>query len=448
MADLLSSSDAVRFLLEEAVKNGADAAESCSVNTISASAECRNQKTETLEHAQTSGVDLRVFCGKRQALVSSSVFEKGTLKELAERAVQMAKNVPEDPFCGPADPSLLATEFPDPDVYDGSEHDMQQLLDLALAAEDAALSVKGVTLSDGAGAGIEKSDIITASTTGFYREHKRSSASFSVCVIAGNDEQGKETDYDYSSAVYFSDLESPEVIGKKAGERAVKQLNPIKIASQTMDVVFEPRLARGLIGVLTGAINGSSIARGTSFLKDRLHKEVLPEGLTLLEDPFKKRGGASRACDAEGLPCRPQALVENGVLQTWLLDLHSARQLKMTPNGHASRGLGGTPRPGASNLVLNGGDISPKEMISGIKNGLYVTQLFGQGVNMVTGDYSRGASGFLIENGKITVPVSEITVAGDLKEMFLNLVAADDLDDRYTVNVPTLLVPRMSVAGK
>lgn len=448
MTETLSLSNAIGFLIESAKKNGADAAESFGVRSTTVSAECRQQKTETLEYAQTESVDLRVFYGKRQAIVSSSVLEKNALKELAERAVQMAKAVPEDPYCGLADPSLQTHNPVDLDMYDPAETNTQTLLNLALATEDAALSINGVSQSDGAGASVDKLHIIMASTTGFEREYDRSSASFSVSVIAADKDGNKEMDYDYSSAVYFSDLESAGKIGKNAGERAVKRLHSRKIESQTMDVVFEPRLARGLIGTLTGAINGAAIARGTSFLKDCLNTELLPAELTLFENPHKKRGLHSRPCDAEGLLCQPRALVKNGVLTTWLLDLHSARKLNMDSTGHASRGLGGLPHPSASNLTLTGGTSTPEELIAGIKNGIYVTQLFGQGVNMITGDYSRGAAGFLIENGQITVPVSEITVAGNLKDMFKNMIAANDLDERYAVDVPTLCLPGLSVAGK
>ena len=448
MTKSLSLSDAVEFLIEQAQKNGSDAAESFGIDSTAISVECRQQKTETIEYAQTSAVDLRVFCNRQQAIVSSSVLKKNALKELAERAVQMAKAVPEDSYCGLADPTLQAKTLPDLDIYDDTDISSQRLLDLALKTEEAALSVNGVSQSDGAGAGIDKSHIIMASTTGFRREYNRSSASFSVSVIAADDSGNREMDYDYSSAVYFSDLEEAEKVGKNAGERAVKRLNPRKIASQTMDVVFDPRLARELIGTLTSAINGAAIARGTSFLKDCLYTQILPKELTLFEDPHKKRGLRSRPCDAEGLLCHPCALVENGVLTTWLLDLHSARKLNMPPTAHATRGLGNPPHPSASNLVLTGGNATPKELISGIKKGIYVTQLFGQGVNMITGDYSRGAAGFLIENGQITIPVSEITVAGNLKDMFKNMIAANDLDEHYSVNVPTLCLPQLSVAGK
>jgi len=448
MTETLSLSNAISFLIEHAKKNGADAAESFGINSTTISAECRQQKTETLEYAQTAAVDLRVFCGRRQSVVSSSVLEKNALKELAERAVQMAEIVPEDPYCGLADPALQAQNFPELDMYDAAETSTQDLLNLALEAEDAALSVSGVFQSDGAGANVDKSHIIMASTTGFRREYDRSSASFSVSVIAADSDGNKEMDYDYSSAVYFSDLETPEQIGKNAGERAVKRLHSRKIASQTMDVVFEPRLARGLIGTLTGAINGAAIARGTSFLKDSLNTQLLPAELSLFENPHKKHGLHSRPCDAEGLLCQPCALVKNGVLTTWLLDLHSARKLNLPPTGHAARGIGGLPHPSASNMTLTGGTATPEELISNIEKGLYVTQLFGQGVNMITGDYSRGAAGFLIQNGQITVPVSEVTVAGNLKDMFKSMIAANDLNDRYAVDVPTLCIPHLSVAGK
>lgn len=448
MTETLNLSDAVDFLIEQSRKAGADAAESFGIHSLTISAECRSQKTENLEYAETSAVDLRVFCGKKPAIVSCSILDKKTLGELAERAVQMAKAVPEDPYCGLASPELQAKDFPDLDLYDPSEQTTAALLDLALKTEDAALSVSGVSQSDGAAAGVEKSHIIMASSTGFRREYNRSSASASVSVIATASDGSKETDYDYTSAVYFSDLEDSEKIGKSAGQRAVKRLNPQKIPSQTMDVVLEPRLARGLLGTFSGAINGTGIARGTSFLKDCMGQEIFPAGLSIIETPHKKRGPASRPCDAEGLPCRQRALVDKGVLTSWLLDLHSARKLNLDPTGHAARGLGSNPHPSASNLTLTGGTVRPDELFADIKYGLFLTQLFGQGIDMITGDYSRGASGFLIENGQITTPVSEITIAGNLKNMFKNMAAANDLNDRYAFNAPTIRLFGMSVAGK
>ncbi len=448
MTETLTLSNAVDFLIEQSRKAGADAAESFGIHSLTISAECRLQKTENLEYAETSAVDLRVFCGKKPAVVSSGILDKKTLSELAERAVQMAKAVPEDPYCGLASPEQQVKDFPDLDLYDPSEQTTATLLDLALKTEDAALSVSGVSQSDGAAAGVEKSHIIMASSTGFRREYDRSSASASVSVIATASDGSKETDYDYTSAVYFSDLENGEKIGKNAGERAVKRLNPQKIPSQTMDVVLEPRLARGLLGTFSSAINGTGIARGTSFLKDCMGQEIFPAGLSVIETPHKTRGPASRPCDAEGLPCVQRALIDKGVLTSWLLDLHSARKLNLDPTGHAARGLGSNPHPSASNLTLTGGTVQPEELISDIKYGLYLTQLFGQGIDMITGDYSRGASGFLIENGQITTPVSEITIAGNLRHMLKNMAAANDLNDRYAFNAPTVRLFGMSVAGK
>ncbi len=448
MTETLRLSDAVEFLIEHARKSGADAAESFGADSLSVSAECRAGKTENLEYARTAAVDLRVFCGKRPAVVSSGVLDKAALTELAERAVEMAKAVPEDPYCGLAEAEEQTGTSVDLDLYDAVDRSTADLLELALTAEDAALSVAGVKQSDGAGAGIEKSHVLMASTTGFHREFDRSAASASVSVIAENENGDKETDYDYSSAVYFSDLEDGAKIGKNAGERAVRRLNPRKIESRTMDVVLEPRLARGLLGTLAGAVNGAGIARGTSFLKDSLGAEIFPPDLSVLENPLKKRGAASRPCDAEGLPCAPLALVDKGVLTSWLLDLRSARKLGLKSNGHAARGLGSNPRPSASNLTLAGGKATPRELCADIKRGLYLTQLFGQGIDMITGEYSRGAAGFLIENGEITVPVAEITIAGNLKTMFKNMAAANDLDGRHAFDAPTVRLFGMTVAGK
>lgn len=447
MTQTLSPADAVGFLIAHAKKCGADAAESRGVNSISVSAGCRFGKTESLEQSQAAAVDLRVFVGHRQAVVASSVLDTETLSGLAERAVEMAKVVPEDPYCGLADPSEQARTFADLDLCDPADRSTDELLTAALKAEDAALSVAGVTNSNGAEAAFDRSFGTIASTTGFSRRFERSSCGFSVSVVAGTDE--KETDYDYSSAVYFSDLDAPENIGRNAAERAVRRLGAKKIESETMDVVFEPRLSRGFVGTLTDAINGAAIARGTSFLKDALNTAILPETLSVVERPFLTRGHASRTCDAEGLPTSERALVDKGVLTTWLLDLRSARQLGLKPTGHASRGLGGTPHPTPSNLILEGGSVSPDDLIADIRRGLYVTNLFGQGVDLITGDYSRGASGFLIENGRLTTPVSEVTVAGNLREMFKTMTAANDLSARrHAVNAPTVRIAAMSVAGK
>lgn len=448
MTESLSPINAVEFLIERAKKQGADAAESFGVSSTSVSAEVRGRKTETLEYSETSGVDLHVFCGKKQALISSSVLDTKTLDELAGRAVEMAKAVPDDPYSGLADPEMQAKEFEDLDLYDSAVQTTESLLELALRTEAAALDVKGVTQSNGVGASTETTEIIMASTTGFNRRYKRSNTAFSVSALAQDKDGAKETDYDYSSAVYLSDLASPEEIGRSAGERTVKRLGAKKIPSAVMDVILEPRIAKGLLGILASAINGTSIARGTSFLKESMGEQLFSQNLSVIENPHRLRGQSSRPCDAEGLPTVRRAIIDHGILTTWMLDLHSARKLGLAPTGHASRGLGGNTHPAPSNMSLTGGTVTPEELMSDIKQGLYITQLFGQGVNMITGDYSRGASGFLIENGKITAPVHEITIAGTLKDMFRNMAAANDLDERYAFSSPTVRLFNMSVAGK
>jgi PmbA protein len=265
-------------------------------------------------------------------------------------------------------------------------------------------------------------------------------------VLAGGSD-GMERDYDYSSAVYAADLRSPEDIGRSAGERTVKRLGARKMPTGKLPVVFDPRVSGGLLGHLAGAINGASIARGGSFLKDKMGQQVLPKGFTVIDDPHRQRGLRSKPCDGEGLANQRRAFIEDGVLTSWVLDLRSARQLGLESTGHASRGTGGPPSPSITNFYLEPGKLSRQELIADIKQGFYVVELIGMGVNGVTGDYSRGAAGYWIENGEITFPVNEMTVAGNLKDMFLNLIAADDLVFRTGVDAPTLRIEGMTLAG-
>jgi PmbA protein len=265
-------------------------------------------------------------------------------------------------------------------------------------------------------------------------------------VLAGNG-TGMERDYEFTSAVFSDDLDDPAEVGRQAGERAVNRLNPRKVGTQKVPIVYDPRVSNGLLRHLAGAINGSAIARGTSFLKDRMAKQILPSDLSVIDDPHRKRGMASKPFDAEGIANEKLALVENGVLRSWVLDLRSARQLGLETTGRASRGTSGPPSPSTTNLYLPAGKISPAALIADIKAGLYVNELMGFGINGVTGDYSRGAAGFWIENGEIAYPVSEITIAGNLKDMFMNMVAADDLVFRYGVNAPTVRIEGMTIAG-
>jgi PmbA protein len=317
----------------------------------------------------------------------------------------------------------------------------------ARAAEGAALAVTGVSKSGGASASAGIGGMVLATSTGFRGAYLASSHSLSMTAIAGEG-TAMERDYDYSAAPHASDLESPETIGRSAGERAVARLNPRKVTTRKVPVVFDPRVAGTLISHLASAINGASVARKTSFLKDKMGTKLFGAGVRIVDDPFRKRGLRSRPFDGEGVKGETLALVEDGMLQTWLLDCASARELGFTTNGRANRGVSSMPSPGATNLYLDAGKIPPAEMIADIKDGFYVTDLIGMGVNGVTGDYSRGASGHWIENGKRTYPVSEVTIAGHLLDIFRNLMPASDLHFRYGVNAPTVRVEGLTVAGQ
>ena len=426
-------------LISDARKAGAEAADAIVVDGTSVSVTSRLGKLEQLERSEGGDIGLRVLIGKRQAIVSSSDRSKEALKELVERAVAMARTVPEDPYCGLAAPEQLAKSLPALDICDPAEVSAETLIEKAKACEAAALDIKGVTNSEGASASWGKSQVAIVASNGFVRTYELS-------VIAGENDH-METDYDYTSAVYFTDLKAPAEVGVGAGTRAVRKLGGRKVSSQKVPVIFDARVARGLVSHFLGAINGSSIARGTSFLKDAMNADVFASGINIFEDPHRNRGLRSKPCDAEGLANMGRALIDKGQLTTWILDLRSARQLNLTPTGHATRGTGSPPSAGTTNVWLEAGKDSPIALMSDIKEGLFVTDLSGQGVNGVTGDYSRGAVGFWIENGQITYPVHEITIAGNLKDMFKRITPANDLDLRYGIDAPTVRIDGMSLAG-
>src|SRR5690349_1920865 len=438
--------DILTDLIAKAKRLGADAADAVLFEGASISHARRLGKVEKLERSEGYDLGLRVFFGKRQATVSSNDRSAAALEELAERAVTMARVVPEDPYCGIAAPEDLARDIPRLDIFDPAEPAPETLIERAMAAEDAARAVSGVTNSEGAEAGWGRSKVVLAASNGFTGSYETSGQGVSVAVVAGNG-TGMERDYDFASAVYGADLEDAAAVGKRAGERAVKRLKPRKVASQKVPVVFDPRIARSLIGHLTGAISGPSIARGTSFLKDKLGQQIFAKGIFVREDPHRQRGLRSKPFDAEGIANQRRAIVEDGVLTTWLLDLASARQLGLKTTGHAARGTGSPPGPAPTNLWLEPGKLSPQELMADIAQGFYVTELMGMGVNGITGDYSRGAAGFWIERGALAYPVSEVTIAGNLKEMFLQLAAAADLEFKTGFDAPTVRIEGMTVAG-
>lgn len=441
-----SIEDVVEALVKEAIKAGADAADALVAEGVSHAASFRLGKLEDIERSEGQDLGLRVMVGQRQAVVSSSDLSKQGLGPLAERAVAMAKLAPEDPYCGLAPEDRLAKEFPELDLIDPDEPGSDHLIDLARTAEEAALATEGVTNSSGAGASWGRSGIVLATSAGFVGSYGATSHGVSVSVVAGEGE-AMESDYDYTQARHAEDLESAEKVGASAGERVIKRLGPRRAESQSVPVVYDPRISSGLVGHLAGAISGSGIARGSSFLKDAMGEQVFKSGLRIVDDPHRKRGFGSKPFDGEGVANKRNNLIDDGRLTTWLLDMATSRQLGLETTGHASRGIGGPPSPGTSNLYMEPGAMTPDELMADIKSGLYITGLIGSGVNGITGDYSRGASGFWIENGEIAFPVNEITIAGNLKTMFAEMTPANDLEFKGRVNAPTIRIDGMTIAG-
>lgn len=436
--------DRVAELVEAAKRAGADAADAVVMRSRASSVSVRLGKVEGTESSESDDMSLRVFVGQRVASVSAAM--NSDAAALAERAVAMAKVSPEDPYQTLADPHRLATEILDLDLVDPTEVSAERLTQDALAAEEAALAVEGVTNSSGASASAGAGGLVLATSHGFVGAYSATRFSRVVSVIAGSG-TGMETDYDFSSRLHFADLEAPDKIGRTAGERAVKRLNSRRIKTGVYPVVYDPRMARGIAGSIAAAINGASVARKTSFLRDKMGQQIASAGITITDEPLRRRGPSSRPFDGEGVQGEKLVPVENGVLKAWMLSTSVARELGLETNGRGVRSASSVTAS-STNFAIEPGDVSPEELIAGIKNGFYVTDLFGHGTNLITGDYSRGAAGFWIENGEIAYPVSEITIASNLKDMFMRMVPANDLDRNFGTAAPTLLIEGMTVAGE
>jgi PmbA protein len=439
--------DRATDLVARATRAGADAADAVYAANGSTDVQVRLGALEDVQRSEGEEIGLRVFIGNRSASASSSDLSAEALDALAERAVAMAREAPEDPYAGLAPQDrLMRTPPPRLDIDDGQDVSPQLLRERAMAAEDAARAIAGVTNSEGGSASAGSAVMGLATSHGFSGSYSGTSHGVSASVLAG--EGGDmQRDYAYSSVRHLSDLEDAEAIGRLAGERAVARMNPIKLKSGAMTVVYDPRAGGSLIGHLLGAISGSGIARKTSFLLEALGTSVFSKLVTIVDDPLRKRGLRSRPFDGEGLATQSSSLIDAGLLTGWLMESASARQLGLQPTGHATRGVSGAPGAGASNLHMMPGTDSPAALLADIKHGFYVTELIGSGVNGLTGDYSRGASGFLIRDGQIAEAVSEVTIAGNLKDMFAALIPANDLQFRYAVNVPTIRVDGMMLAG-
>ena len=439
--------DLLDDLLARARKAGADAADAMLVESAGLSATRRLGKLEKIERAEGSDLGLRVFVGQRQALVSTGDLGADSLNRLIANALAIASAVPEDRYAGLAAPDQIAREVGQLDLDDGQEPAAEALVELAAAAEDAALAEPGISNSEGAEAGWSRTRTTLVATNGFAGSTARSRHSLSAAVIAGANGR-MERDYEFATVVRARDLPDPAELGRRAAKRALGRLNPRKVKSQSLPVVLDPRVAPGIVRHLASAIAGPAVARGTTFLKDKLGERIFPPGVTIVDDPQRADGLRSASFDAEGIGARRRKLVDAGVLTTWLLDCASARQLGLETTGHAARGVTSPPSPSPSNAYVEAGEVSPDQLMSDIEQGVYVIEMLGMGINYVTGDYSRGAAGFWIQDGALAWPVSEITIAGNLVDMFQQLRPADDLEFRYGIDAPTLRIDGMTVAGQ
>lgn len=428
--------DAALTLLEAAKRAGAEVAEVGLYEGASVGIQRRLGKIEETERAETTELGLRVFLGRRSASVSANAIDHDAFQRLAEQAVAMAKVVPEDPYAeiplAPPAPDAAFLELDDP-----LEPTAEALIARASLAEDAALAVPGINNSEGASASWSRAVSVLATSRGFLGEYARSFHSISVTAIAGTG-TAMQRDYDYDSKVYGADLSDPAQLGRDAAARALARLNPVRPSTAKLPVVFDPRVAGSFLGHLAGAISGAAIARGTSFLKDALGQMVFTPGVTIIDDPLRVRGLRSRPFDREGQAVRQMKFIEDGRLSEWVLDTRAANQLGLKTNGHAG---------GLSNFYMQPGRMTPAQLMADIPLGLYVTEMIGSGINGLTGDYSRGAAGFMIRNGQLAEPVAELTIAGNLKDMFLNLMPADDLVFKRGTDAPTLRIEGMTMAG-
>jgi PmbA protein len=431
-------------LLAHARRAGADEADAVLFSGTSLSVSRRLGKIEHVERSEGRDLGLRVFVGERSAIVSAPGMDVSSFADIAARAVAMARVVPADPLSSLGE--LRDIPPADLDLDDPAEPDALALGARAAVAEDAVLAVAGITNTEGADAGYSRSEAVLVTSRGFTGSYRRTGHSISATALAGSG-TGMQRDYDYSSAVHLSDLDDPAGIGNRAAERALARLDPTRPKTARVPVVYDPRVSASLLGHLSGAVNGAGIVRGTSFLRDRMGKRIFAEGIVVRDDPRRRRGLRSRPFDGEGQPTAPLDIIADGVLMSWILDSRSARQLGLKTTGHAARGTSGPPGPSATNLYLEPGKLTPAELMADITEGLYITELIGSGINGVTGDYSRGAAGFMIRDGALAEPVAEITIAGNLIEMFARLTPANDLRFLRGTDAPTIRIDGMMMAG-
>lgn len=436
----------LKKLLAYAKTHGAESADAISTHGRSLGMVVRQGELEDVDSSEGRDIGLRVLVGQRQACVSSSDLSEASLDRLAERAVAMAKLAPEDAYCGLADPSLLSDKSPELDVYDGTHMSPQLLKQRALEVEAAAAAVSGVQQAEGASASWSTSALYFMTSHGFSNGWRASRHSLSVTAIAEKD-GAMERDYDSDSTRWLEDLKSSQDIGTLAGERAISRIGSQQLASGAMPVIFNRRVSAALVNALKGAITGPSIARGVSFLKDSMDAQIFNKDIQIIDDPLRRRGQGSRPWDGEGVAVKKQHFIKDGILKTWILNSASARQLKLATTGHASRGLGAPPGVATTNTAMLAGSKSPEQLMIDMGNGLLITEMFGPSLNSNTGDYSVGVAGFKIENGVRAFPVSEITIAGNLVEIYKTLIPANDLIYNRSTIAPSLLCEGITIAG-
>ena len=434
-------------IIDLTLKAGASDCDVVLAKSHGKSISCRFQKIEDLDESNEKTIGIRALVDQRQAFVSSSDIETDNVDKLVTKCVEMAKLAPIDDTAVLGDSSMFEHDAPDLDLFEKEEVNTETLIEAVKECEDAALSVKGITNSEGAGASSSKGEFFLATSNGFQGGYQSSSSSVSCSVLAGQG-QDMERDYEYAVKRHINDLPSAKEIGLTAAEKTLKRLNAKKISSTKLPVVFDKRISNDLLGYLASSISGTSIARGTSFLKDSLGKQIFNKDVTIIDDPAINRGLGSKPFDGEGVKVEKRELVSNGKLNTWILNTSTAKKLGLKTTGNASRSVGSPPGVSTSNLYMTNGLKSYDDILSSINYGFYATELIGMGVNLVTGDYSMGASGMLIEKGEITHAVSEVTIASNLKEIFMNLSAANDLEFKYRTNAPTVLIESMTLAGK
>lgn len=442
----MNNIEIINKVIKQAMAKGADNVEVIILENSSLSASVRMGNVESIENSESSALGLRFIKGYKSSILSTNDLNEESVSKLVEKASYMTDITPQDEYLTVAEAQDYAQEIPNLDLYDSEVPHIKTLIDKAVEAEDIALSFNKITNSNGSEASNSRTNVVFATSQGFCNSYRNSNSGLSVSVVA-QDGDAMETDYDYSSVRHYNDLMSAKMIGRNAAQKAINKLHSRQVISSKLPVIFDAKIANSLLSSFASAVNGSAIARNTSFLRDKLHQSIFKQGINIYDNPLINRGLGSKPFDGEGVACQKLNLVENGILNSWIMDLRSAKQLGFSTTASASRSLTSPPSPAISNLYMEAGKISRQDLIKSVNKGIYITDLFGMGVNIITGDYSQGAFGFMIENGEITYPISEFTIASNLKDIFMNIIPANDLEFHYRINSPTLLIENMTIAG-